>query len=95
MANKYYVGDVGTDIIVDCGQDISAATGTKLLVLKPNGAEVEWTATIYNTNYLKYTVQAGDFDQTGEYRLQSYMTLSAWTGRGEVDVFHIEEAFKL
>ena len=41
MTDKYYVGDTGTDIIVDCGTAITGATNTKLKVKKSDGTEPE------------------------------------------------------
>jgi len=94
VANKHYIGEIGTDIIVDCGQDITGATNTELVVKKPDGSIVTWTATIYNTNYLKYTTVSGDFDQAGTYRLQASLTLSGWTGYGETSEFIIYDRYK-
>ena len=37
MATKVYVGDAGTVLTLDCGQDISAATARAILVRKPDG----------------------------------------------------------
>lgn len=93
MAEKHYVGEVGTDVIVDCGCDITGATSTKLKVKKPDDTTVEWDATIYNSNYLKYTTEAADFDQAGLCKLQSSLTLSGWTGLGETVNFIIYEAY--
>jgi len=91
---KYYVGDVGTEIRVNCGQIITGATALKLYVQKPDGTEVEWTPTIYGTDYLTYTIIADDFDQEGDYRLQSGLTLTGWTGRGEVAIFTVHGLFR-
>lgn len=87
MTNKYYVGDVGTDIIVDCGSTITGATDLKLKVKKPDGSTVEWTAAIDGTDNLKYTTIAGDFNLAGTYFLQSSLTLGGWSGLGEVAQF--------
>jgi len=94
MAGKHYINEVDTDIVVDCGCDISAATDTVLKVKKPDGTEVEWAASIYDTNYLKYTAQAGDLSPAGRYLLQSSLVLAGWTGRGETASFIIYEHFK-
>lgn len=83
MADKSYVGDVGTILVVDTGSDITLATTTKILVRKPDGTETFWTGTLYNTRYIKYTILANDFDMSGTYYLQSYVVLPTWTGRGE------------
>ena len=85
----HYTDEIGTEIIVDCGVDISGATPTTLKVKKPDGTEVEWTATIYNSNYLKYTTILGDFNQSGTYVLQTSLTLTGWTGLGDVATFEI------
>ena len=90
---KSYVGDVGLDIYLDCGQVITGATGTVIKVEKPDETTDEWAATIFGTNYLKYTVQSGDFDQAGDFRLQVYMTLGSWVGRGVTAVYTVYPVF--
>lgn len=94
MANKYYIGDIGTEILVDCGCDITGATLTRFVVKKPDNTEVEWTAIIEGTNYLKYTVITGDFSVAGKYSLQVALTLTGWTGHGETTYFDIYDFFK-
>lgn len=93
MANKHYIGEVGTDIIVDCGSVITGATGIKLKVKKPDGSTAEWGADIEGTNHLKHTTIASDFNQAGTYYLQSLLTLSGWTGLGETAIFDIYNPF--
>lgn len=90
---RHYIGEIGTEIIVDIGVDITGATPTKLKVKKPDGTEVEWTATVYNSNYLKYTSLIGDFNISGTYSLQASLTLSGWTGLGDVATFEIYDPF--
>lgn len=90
--DKVYVGDIGTEIIVNCGQSIVGATATSLEVRKPGGKEVSWAASVYNDNYLKYTVVVDDFEKAGIYKVQSKLTLSGWTGRGETDNFRVYAA---
>ena len=92
--SKYYVGDVGTDIIVDCGVDITGATDTTMKVKKPDGTTVSWTATVYNSNYLKFTTIADSFDQAGVWKLQSSLTLGGWTGLGETAEFTIYDPYE-
>lgn len=83
MAGKYYTGDVGTDIILDCGEDITGATATKIKYKKPDNSTGEWIAGVYNINYLKYTIQSGDLDQAGLWKFQVSLTLGSWSGLGE------------
>lgn len=94
MSDKIYVGDVGTIITVDCGEDISTATVNQLAVQKPDGTVVTWEASVYNTNYLRYTVQTDDLDQAGVYKVQSKITLPSWSGLGETDEFTVYEAYE-
>ncbi|KKL64805.1 hypothetical protein LCGC14_2161320 [marine sediment metagenome] len=91
--NKSFVGDVGLIIYLDCGQVISGATGIVIKVRKPDETTTEWAATISGTNYIKYTVQSGDFNQAGEYRFQAYMTLGAWVGRGDTVDYMVYAVF--
>lgn len=89
MADKCYIGDIGTEIVVDCGCDITGATDTKLMVKKPDDSEVIWTAAISGTNYLTYTIVDGDFSVAGSYSLQSALVLGGWSGRGETVRFNV------
>ena len=97
--SKYYVGDVGTEIILDCGMDIAAASNVHIHVKKPDGSIEAWDAAIHEIdgayNYLRYVTQSGDFDVAGEYRVQAGLTLSGWTGRGETATFDVGEDFEL
>ena len=90
---KIYKDDVGTMIYVNCGQDITGATATKLKVKKPSGTEVEWTATVDGTTQLRYITGSGDIDESGAYLVQSNMTLSGWTGLGETATFTVYEPY--
>jgi hypothetical protein len=94
MSNKSYRGDIGTVIIVDCGVDISLATVRELYVKKPDGTEAVWAASLYNTNYLKYTVLSGDLTPPGVYYIQAYIVLPTWQGRGETATFTIYGEYK-
>lgn len=93
---KVYVGDIGTEIRLDTNPDdlaeidISTANILKILVLKPSGAEEEWTATRYSTtNQITYTTIEGDLDESGSYRLQAYV---AWDSPASE---HLGETVKL
>ena len=94
MSDKIYIGDIGTDIIVDCGEDITGATGLSLKIQKPDRTLASWVATIYNANYLKYTIVLNDLDQSGRYRVQASLTLSGWTGLGETDIFTVSSLYE-
>jgi hypothetical protein len=95
LDGKYYVGDIGTEIIVDTCVDLvdAGATVTNLIVEKPDGTIVTWIGSIYGTTSIKYIVEDGDFDQYGTYHLQTYVEMTGWTGRGDTTSFQITALF--
>lgn len=93
MTNKVYVGDVGTEIILECTTDISTATAHHIQVMRPDGVEVEWITSIEGTTKLKYTALEGDFDMEGEYMLQAYVELPTWKGLGETVILTVHPEY--
>ena len=95
--DKHYIDEVGLNVIVNCGKDVSGYTGLKMQVKKPDGTIVEWTATIYEydseSNYIRYSTQEGDLDQAGEYELQAYGEHGGWEGLGKTDYFVVYDKF--
>lgn len=83
MTSKVYVGDTGTAIILDCGQDISAATVRSIEVRKPNGSRASWAATASGTNAIRFDTISTTLDQPGVWKLQAKVTLSSGVWRGE------------
>ena len=55
--SQFYLGDIGTEIIVDVCSDISTATLVSLKVMKPDGTEHTWVGTVYQTQYIRYITQ--------------------------------------
>jgi len=68
---KHYVGEKGTKLRVDVGQDITNATQVSLIVKKPDGNTTEWVGTVVDGHYIEYVVKEGDFNQAGRYILQA------------------------
>jgi hypothetical protein len=95
MAERVFKDDIGTIIEINLQENISAATNLKYKVKKPNGVEVDWTPTLYGTNYLRYPVIAGDLNLTGIYYIQPYMTLGGWTGRGDTVDLTVYDHFEM
>lgn len=91
--NKVYVGDTGTQIVLDCGQDVSAATLRSIEVQKPDGTVVSWPAVASGTDALAYTSLAGTFDQVGKWRLQAKVTLPSGVWRGATVQLAVYAAF--
>lgn len=80
---KAYVGDTGTVISLDCGQDISAASARSIEVKKPDGTTTSWTASASGTNAIQFTTLAGTLDMPGRWLLQARVTLPSGQWRGE------------
>ena len=76
-----FKGDVGTKIILSVGTNVSAATVAKIKYRKPLNESGEWVATIDGST-IYYITQAGDLDQSGEWKLQAYIELPGWSGHG-------------
>ncbi len=94
MADQHYVGEVGTKIYVDVGEDVSTNEEVKLFVKKPTGALATWTAVVYQKNFLKHVTVAGDWNEPGTYHLQAYVKLTDWEGRGKTVQFSISNVFE-
>ena len=89
MANKSYLGDVGTLLKMDAGVSLVGANAVKIKYRKPSGDTGEWVGSI-NTQYVEYTTQVGDLDETGRWRLHIYVdNLTGWTGHGEMVSLHV------
>jgi len=84
-----FVGDIGTEIELDCGQDVSLAAVRKIFALKPDQTVAEWVAVQSGSNSILYVTVAGDIDQVGRHYLQSYLEISGWKGRGEVVILDV------
>lgn len=91
-----FVGDIGTIIQLNCGEDVSGATAQEIKVLKPNKQEVIWAATKHATegDIIEYALQAADIALDGTYKLQAYVDLGTWSGRGETVTLKVLNKFK-
>lgn len=91
--SKLYVGDTGTVIILDCGQDISAASARSIEVRKPDGTTVTWSAVASGSNSIAFTTLAGSLDMPGRWRLQAHVTLPSGQWRGETAMLDVYSPF--
>jgi len=92
-AKKIYAGAVGVVVTLGTGQDLTLSTKTEILVKKPDGSEVTWTADIATERedpetgdmipltpadgYLEYITDDDDLDRAGDYALQAYVEWGA------------------
>lgn len=91
--SKVYIGDTGTQIFLDCGEDITNATALSIKVQKPDNSIVTWPGELSGITSILYTTTDSDFDQEGIWKLQAYVETpdGAWTGA--VTVLNIYSAF--
>lgn len=78
-----YVNDQGTEITLDCLQNISTATVLKIIAKDPLGRKKTWSATLQGTTYVRYLLQDGDINIPGKWQFQSYIEMPGWKGMGE------------
>lgn len=93
MANTLYQGDVGLEILVDCGCDITGATNAALVVRTPSGAVRLWPAEVADARCLRYRTRPGDLAESGTYRLQASLSTGDWTGLGKTAGFRVTPKF--
>lgn len=75
--------DVGTEIVLDCGVDITSATVTNIVAAAPSGAVKTWAAVADGSTAIKRVTLAGDLDEAGTWTLQAYVEVPGWAGHGE------------
>lgn len=75
--------DVGTELVFDCGADVSSATVRRIYAKPPYGGMRVWDAELEGTHFIKYLTKEGDLDITGRWKLQVYIEMPGWKGRGD------------
>lgn len=93
-SGKYYVGDIGTILIIDVCNDITTATLMALDVTKPDGTTDRWVGSLSGSTSIQYVIEADDFDQAGEYRVQSYVEMPTWSGHGGTTQFRVSQVYQ-
>src|SRR5512138_383817 len=83
MANRIFVGEIGTTISLECGIDISAGTTFRIYYTKPDGTSSYWTATRSGTTVTYTTTAATDIDAAGNWTLRSYVVTPSFTRWGD------------
>lgn len=104
MPDKHYVNEVGTEITLDTGILIGSAADQYIYYIKPGGVTGSWDASLYSshsnianaigTYYVQYTLDSGDLDTIGKWKLQAYVASVAGTWHGEtvdLQVFDLGE----
>jgi len=80
---KVYVGDIGTELLLDTGQALATATALTIEVLKPDSTTASWTGAVSATTKIRFVSAAGTFNIAGEYRLQAKAVMPSGTWLGQ------------
>lgn len=84
-----FVGDEGTEVVLDCGTNVSTATVRSIVVRKPDGTKVTWGAVAEGANSVRYVTVTGDIDMAGNWKLQAYIEMPGWKGFGDVSTLTV------
>jgi hypothetical protein len=102
---KHYVGEIGTELILDTGVLIGSAADQYILYRKPDGTTTgSFDASLFSsysqlagtigTYLISHTLEAGDFDQPGTWRFHAYVSSVAGTWHGEMIKAQIFDTFQ-
>ena len=81
MENKIYAGDVGTEILLDTGENISTASSLKIIFKNRQGTG-EWVGAVVETTKIRYITVADDLKE-GDWQLQASVVMPGRSGLGE------------
>ena len=91
---KVYVGDIGTIIKLDTGEDLAQATVKRIKYTMPDGSEGFWSGEVVETTKIQHTVASGELSLAGEWLFQAYIELPSWRGHGETSSYTIYDLWK-
>ena len=91
MATEYnaYKNDMGVEIVLDVGTDISGATIRKIKFKRPNGTIGVWNATAKSSTSIAYVTKEGDLNNAGIWTLQAYIEKATWKLHGNKREFRV------
>ncbi len=88
--NKVYVGDTGTEILLDTGANLTGNSSLQILVRKPNNTTVLWDAArVGSTSVIKFVTLSNTLNVAGTWKLQAKVTIPGWSGHGETFTFTV------
>ena len=86
--SKVYVGDDGTEIMLDTGADLTGNTSLQISARNPDGVTVLWPATqVGSTSVIKCITSPTTLNIAGTWKLQAKVAIPNWSGHGETFAF--------
>mgnify|MGYP006081573935 CR=1 FL=1 len=97
MADEIHVNDIGTEFRIlildkDAVVDLSFASELTIIFRKPNGSILSVTADLYtdgSDGIITYTSVDGDIDQSGIYKIQSYVAIGSSSYSSSIGSFKV------
>ena len=101
---KHYVGEVGTEILLDTGIDITDITVARIYYQKPGKIAGTWEGVLLDsfsniakkigTYYVSYTLAGTDMNVSGLWQLQAVVANTAGTWFGETAEMNVHATFE-
>jgi len=97
-ANEIHEGDIGTVFLVTFKDgtgavDVSSATITKQIILKPPKGSIKTKAAVFNTDgvdgKIKYVTVANDLDEVGIWEIQARVALTSGDWKSDIGSFEV------
>ena len=90
---KHYVGEIGTEFLLDCGVDVSDGVTLYMKYKTPGAVTGTWTASLYSsysllaeaigTYFLRHVIAGTEFSVSGDWHFQAVVGNTAGTWYGE------------
>lgn len=95
-ADKIYIGDHGTAIILDTEEDLTGADALTIEAAKPGllAVGVSWDGTQVETTKIRIVTEEGDIDVAGEWRLQAKVVMPSGTWYGKTVRMMVHKRFQ-
>lgn len=91
MADKVYVKDIGSQIVLETGEDISSGSEFKLLAKNPTSGKVLYlSAAIGGTTQIVHTKNAKTFNVAGTWKLQGRVRIGGDVYYSEICYLAVE-----
>ena len=101
---KHYIGEIGTQILLDCGINLSDIITPRIYYKKPSGIVGTWVGVLYSsysdlalaigTYFVSYTLAGTDANVSGEWEFQAVVANTAGTWYGETAKMSIYGTFE-
>jgi len=86
-----FKNDIGVEIILEVGADLSTATLLQIAYKKPSGVSGLWTGALRSTSQIVFTSTTGTLDETGRWKVQAKATFPLKLIHGQETTLTVED----